>query len=136
MGLRGRLSAAALQAIAPDLAERVTYTCGPAPFMAAVRGVLSDAGYDMANYHEESFNFDSLPVSEQLAADPLHLADEEHGQATDGASGVTTFNVEFVRSGRTITCSADQNVLDAAFVAGVETLADQTRLPRPALALD
>ncbi|WP_288402016.1 hypothetical protein [uncultured Deinococcus sp.] len=25
---------------------------------------------------------------------------------------------------------------DAAFVAGVETLADQTRLPRPALALD
>ena len=65
MGLRGRLTTAALQAIAPDLAERVTYTCGPPAYMAAVRRVLGEAGYDMANYHEESFAFDSLPGAEQ-----------------------------------------------------------------------
>jgi ferredoxin-NADP reductase len=116
MGLHGRITAAALQAIAPDLAERVTYTCGPPAYMAAVRRVLDEAGYDMANYHEESFSFESLPADEQLAADPLHLADEI-GDTHD--AGVATFNVEFVRSGRTITCSAEQNVLDAAVAAGM-----------------
>jgi ferredoxin-NADP reductase len=116
MGLHGRITAAALQAIAPDLAERVTYTCGPPAYMAAVRRVLDEAGYDMANYHEESFSFESLPADEQIAADPLHLADEI-GDTHD--AGVATFNVEFVRSGRTITCSAEQNVLDAAVAAGM-----------------
>ena len=75
MGLRGRLTTAALQAIAPDLAERVTYTCGPPAYMAAVRRVLDEAGYDMANYREESFSFESLPLADQVAADPLHQVD-------------------------------------------------------------
>ena len=103
MGLRGRLTTAALQAIAPDLAERVTYTCGPPAYMAAVRRVLDEAGYDMANYHEESFSFDSLPVADQVAADPLHQVDEPGGPEEPAAdAGVATFSVEFVRSGRTI----------------------------------
>lgn len=119
MGLRGRLTGAALQAIAPDLHERVTYTCGPPAYMAAVRRVLNEAGYDMAKYHEESFDFERLPVSEQIAADPLHLAGEDDSQSTVAESGVATFTVEFVRSGRTITCSADENVLDAAVAAGM-----------------
>ena len=119
IGLRGRLTAAALQAIAPDLHERVTYTCGPPAYMAAVRRVLGEASYDMAKYHEESFSFESLPVSEQIAADPQHLADAEASQSTAAESAVATFNVEFVRSGRTITCSAKENVLDAAMAAGL-----------------
>jgi glycine betaine catabolism B len=114
-GLHGRLTTAALQAIAPDLAERVTYTCGPPAYMAAVRRLLDEAGYDMANYHEESFSFEGLPADEQTAADPLHLAD----QIGDTHADVATFNVEFVRSGRTISCYADQNVLDAALAAGI-----------------
>jgi ferredoxin-NADP reductase len=114
-GLHGRLTTAALQAIAPDLADRVTYTCGPPAYMAAVRRVLNEAGYDMANYREESFSFESLPADEQIAADPLHLAD----QIDTHDAGVATFNVEFARSGRTITCSAEQYVLDAALAAGI-----------------
>jgi len=117
MGLRGRLTTAALQAIAPDLSERVTYTCGPPAYMAAVRRVLTDCGYDMLSYHEESFDFDQLPLTEQLAADPLQLADDEQVEASD--PGVARFSVEFVRSGRTVTCSADQFVLDAAVAAGL-----------------
>jgi ferredoxin-NADP reductase len=118
-GLRGRLSAAALHAIAPDLHERVIYNCGPPAYMAAVRRLLDEPGYDMAKYHEESFSFESLPVSEQIAADPRHLADADDDQSTAAESGVATFNVEFVRSGRTITCSAVENVLDAAVAAGL-----------------
>ena len=33
--------------------------------------------------------------------------------------GVATFSVEFTKSGRTVTCRADENVLDAAIAAGV-----------------
>jgi ferredoxin-NADP reductase len=120
-GLHGRLTAAALQAIAPDLADRVTYTCGPPAYMAAVRHVLDELGYDMANYHEESFSFESLPADEQIAADPLAAgdADATDGPVTHPETTVATFNVEFVRSGRTITCSAEQSVLDAALAAGM-----------------
>ena len=114
-GLHGRITAAALQAIAPDLTERITYTCGPPAYMAAVRRVLGEVGYDMANYHEESFDFDSLPADEQNAADPHHLANGDQPPSAD----VPTFSVEFVRSGRTITCTADQYVLDAALAAGM-----------------
>jgi glycine betaine catabolism B len=113
-GLHGRITTAALQAIAPDLTERITYTCGPPAYMAAVRRVLDEVGYDMANYHEESFIFDSLPADEQNAADPHHLADQPPSPET-----VPTFSVEFVRSNRTITCTADQYVLDAALAAGM-----------------
>jgi ferredoxin len=88
--------------------------------MAAVRRVLGESGYDMANYREESFSFESLPVTDQLAADPLHLTDETRDTEPAAADrGVATFNVEFVRSGRTISCSAKQNVLDAAIAAGM-----------------
>jgi ferredoxin-NADP reductase len=123
MGLRGRLTTAALQAIAPDLAERVTYTCGPPAYMAAVRRVLGEAGYDMLNYHEESFSFENLPMAEQVAV-AEHVAED----LVPGPTGiepltevpdVATYSVEFVRSGRTITCSAQQFVLDAALAAGM-----------------
>src|SRR5262245_21697774 len=61
-GLRGRLSTAALRALAPDLLERVTFTCGPSAYMASVRNILAEIGYDMRNYHEESFSFETLSV--------------------------------------------------------------------------
>ena len=117
MGLRGRLSVAALEAIAPDLTERVTYTCGPPAYMSAVRRVLDQSGYDLNNYYEESFSFDSLPVTAQLATDPARRADQEEPPAS--GVGVATFTVEFVRSGRTIACGAKQNILDAALAAGM-----------------
>lgn len=121
-GLRGRLTSAALQAIAPDLDERLTYTCGPQPFMAAVRRVLGDAGYDMAKYHEESFNFEQLPVEEQEAVDAL-VPDDSSAET----AAVTSFTVEFVRSQRTISCPADCSVLDAAAASGMRLASSCTQ---------
>jgi len=128
MGLRGRLTTAALQAIAPDLAERVTYTCGPPAYMTAVRRVLDEAGYDMANYREESFSFESLPLADQVAADPLHHVDElGEPEEPEADAGVATFSVEFVRSGRTIAVPANQFVLDAALAAGMRPASSCTQ---------
>jgi len=129
-GLRGRLSQAALQALAPDLMERVTFTCGPSAYMASARNILAEIGYDMRNYHEESFSFETLSIPARPAVDTGHQVLTETARplgdqspALSGAVGQGTsaavYSVEFVRTGRTITCGADENVLDAAWTAGL-----------------
>jgi glycine betaine catabolism B len=106
-GLRGYLSVEMLQLLAPDLAERVVFCCGPAPYMAAVRRMLGEAGFDMQNYHEESFAFEELTMKAFAAETADHPADTR------------TYSVEFLRSGATVTCAEDENVLDAAYAAGL-----------------
>lgn len=55
-GHRGRLTPARLQALVPDLREREIFSCGPGPYMGAVRSMLTDAGADPGRCHEESFD--------------------------------------------------------------------------------
>ena len=43
------------------------------------------------------------------------VVDEGHRDASE----TTTYSVEFVRSGQTFTCADDENVLDAAYAAGL-----------------
>jgi ferredoxin-NADP reductase len=107
-GLRGRLSAPMLSALAPDLLDREVFCCGPAPYMASVRAMLDAAGFDMRRYYEESFTFAAGEAEPPAAANvvPLHAP----------AGG---FNVVFSQSGRTIACAADSSVLNAARAAGV-----------------
>ncbi|MFG1344267.1 hybrid-cluster NAD(P)-dependent oxidoreductase [Xanthobacter autotrophicus DSM 431] len=109
-GLRGRLSLAHLEAVAPDFRAREVFVCGPAPYMAAVRDLLKAAGFDMARHHEESFDFATLAAAEpDVAAEVV----------ADAAAPATGFRVEFRKSGRTIDCPSDMNVLEAARRAGV-----------------
>jgi ferredoxin-NADP reductase len=103
-GHRGRLTIETLRQIAPDFLEREVFTCGPAPYMAVVRRMLSDAGLDMDRYHEESFTFET----------PTAQADTSPTAAAD-----TGFKVEFTRSGRTVECDADTSLLAAASRAGI-----------------
>lgn len=116
-GLRGFLSAGMMQLLAPDLAERVVFCCGPAPYMAAVRRILDDAGFDMRNYHEESFSFEELTKPSPAPADTVDAFTD--APLPGSASTARTYTVEFARSGRTFTCAEDENVLDAAFAAGL-----------------
>jgi ferredoxin-NADP reductase len=104
-GYTGRVSQLLLQLLAPDFLARETMVCGPAPFMAAVRGILAGAGYDMARHHEESFDFATLAgeAAEEAAAAPA----------------TRTFAIEFRKSGRTVECGADSFVLAAAKTSGM-----------------
>ncbi len=111
-GFRGRLSLPMLRQIAPDLLEREVFTCGPGPYMAAVRAMLGEIGFDMARYHEESFDFAELARSEPEI--PAEIAALEEGTIEAG-----TFKVEFTRSKRSIECGADTTVLAAARAAGM-----------------
>lgn len=104
-GLTGRLDSRALGLLTPDLLDRDVFCCGPAPYMAAVRAMLDQAGFDRSRYHEESFSFDDLPTPlvEEVVAGELQA----------------TFGVTFAKSGQTIRCSPGTTVLEAARQAGL-----------------
>lgn len=106
-GFRGRLSLDALNVIAPDFRDREIFTCGPAPYMAAVRGILTLAGFDMDRYHEESFDFGTLTGAEDTAT-----------AAAVAAPGLS-YRIEFTKSRRVIDCPADKHILEAAREAGM-----------------
>jgi len=117
-GLRGRLSAATLEAIAPDFREREIFVCGPSPFMAAVRALLGSAGFDMARYHEESFNFAELSGTEQS-----EVAEAE----AEMKPAARTFRIEFTKTRRVVECPEDMPILEAARRAGMRLPASCTK---------
>jgi glycine betaine catabolism B len=153
-GVTGFLTLPLLKLIAPDFLEREIFTCGPAPYMQAVRNLLDEGGFDRRHYHEESFSFGA--VSEVAA--PLNIAQVADVSAINGAaaetsvpataqnlSGInedqplalassvapveteTRFKVSFARSNREIECGSGQHVLDAAKKAGVRLPASCTQ---------
>jgi len=115
-GLRGRLNPGLLNHIAPDYKDREVFVCGPSPFMAAVREMLKGAGFDMSRHHEESFDFAELANAEPEVAAEVIAAEIVADIAKPAA---VTYQIEFAKAKRTIECSSDMFVLDAARRAGV-----------------
>jgi glycine betaine catabolism B len=133
-GITGFLTLPLLKLIAPDFLEREIFTCGPAPYMKAVRNLLDEGGFDRKHYHEESFSFETIAeVAAQLTT--AHVADALQGnghieEATVGfapAPVETKFKISFAKSNREIECGSGQHVLDAAKKAGVRLAASCTQ---------
>lgn len=110
-GHPGRIDGALLAQIAPDFLQRCIYTCGPAPFMAGVRALLAQAGFDMARYRQESFAFDTLEPPAAAAV----------STATAGAAGgaATLHRIRLQKSGTEFACTSEQSILQAAQAAGL-----------------
>jgi ferredoxin-NADP reductase len=108
-GWLGRLSLPLLRSQVPDFLERELWCCGPAPFMAAVRGMLAEAGFDMARYHEESFTFES-PAAQAATAAPA---------PAEAGPGARSFEITLKSRGERFECGAEETVLKAAQRAGI-----------------
>jgi ferredoxin len=80
--------------------------------MTAAQAALVAQGLPSTRYHEETFVF------EDLARDLSPLGAHDDAGSPPG-SEVIGYEVTFRRSSRTITCRADQFVLDAALEAGL-----------------
>lgn len=153
-GVTGFLTLPLLKLIAPDFLEREIFTCGPAPYMQAVRNLLDEGGFNRRHYHEESFSFgtvsevaapltiahlaDTLPdvdvsagaIVPAKAQAPGEAREEEAAAFAPSAAPVETetrFKVSFARSNREIECGSAQHVLDAAKKAGVRLPASCTQ---------
>ncbi len=108
-GHTGYLTLPMLRLITRDYAQREVFCCGPEPYMAAVRALLTGAGFDMKHYHQESFSFGQhVEPSADTAAAPASVV------AAEGS-----YRIEFTKSGQTILCGPDQFILDAAKAAGL-----------------
>ena len=112
-GYRGYLNKAMLELIAPDYLQREVFCCGPAPYMAAVKRLLEEAGFDMRRYHEEAFG----PTPEPI----LDEANEQAAQAADeaGVSAAEQFEVSFSKTGKSIRINPGETVHAAAAKLGL-----------------
>lgn len=88
-GFRGRISAGLLPEMAPDFGEREIFCCGPGPFMAEIRAILENAGFDMRHYHEESFHPATLGTSISSPGEMSRLIFAQSGVEHDCRPGET-----------------------------------------------
>jgi ferredoxin-NADP reductase len=102
----GRPDAAAFAAMAPDLARREVFCCGPHGFMTAVEEAHAKAGGAAAAFRKEAFV--AIPIPE-LATDP--------GVAAQ--AGADRFTLRFEPSGKTAEAGPQETVLAVAGRLGV-----------------
>jgi ferredoxin len=107
------MDAARLAHIAPDFLQRDVYTCGPAPFMAAVRGLLASAGFEMPRYREESFSFAALEADAALSVDS-----PDNPESTKENTEII-YKIDLQKIGSSFNCRSDQTILQASAAAGV-----------------
>jgi glycine betaine catabolism B len=112
MGYSGRINPAMLQAIAPDFSDRWVYVCGPAPFMVAVKAMLSDLNFPMANYFEESFG-------RQQSASKSSSTKSSSVKSSSANNSATELKILFSQSGKEIICDREEVILEAAEREGV-----------------
>jgi ferredoxin-NADP reductase len=96
----GRPTAAAFAAIAPDLARREVFCCGPAGFMAAVEEAHRHAGGPATAFRKEAFI--AIPIPELAPAAP------------SPAASPTTFTLRFEPSGKEAAARGSETVLAVA----------------------
>ncbi|MCB8876213.1 flavin reductase family protein [Acidisoma silvae] len=101
---QGRPSAETFAAMAPDLADREVFCCGPAGFMAAIETAHAQAGGTADAFRKEAFVGISIP----------ELATTHTAEAATGS-----FTVTFQPSGKTTTIGPEDTVLTAAGKLGI-----------------
>jgi ferredoxin-NADP reductase len=113
-GYRGFLDRAKMDMVAPDFMQRRIFCCGPTPYMKAIRNLLTDVGFDMDYYHEESFG----ATPEQATQDALDQAEFAVREAEE-KKGEGTFTVQFSGSGMSVQMAPDETIHAAASRLGL-----------------
>lgn len=138
-GYQGRISIGMLASIAPDYRERTVYVCGPDPFMKGVKQILTDDGFPMENYYEESFGGakktskqESGKKEEQLDRTPVTVAKVQPvatpqkevltspSPVTPSADSVVKSVVVFQSAGKEVSSNNGATILDLAEQEAIE----------------
>lgn len=105
----GRLDIAKLAALVPDYQTRTVFICGPEPYMAAVKSMLQQAQFNMANFYQESFAAAPKTVSKKVL-----LSSSEHA-----AAGGFMLNI----AGKVFPLGSDQTLLEGIESEGLPIIA-------------
>lgn len=114
LGRRGRINSTVLQDMVPDLLSREVFCCGPEGFMEQVKTCLSELGFDMSNYHDESFD----PGGKKKAK-LQQLKNEAKEPEKAEASRPTIFTVKLTRSNKQFDISSEEFLLQKLESEGV-----------------
>ena len=111
-GSLGRIKAADLASKVADLNERVVFCCGPDGFMEQVKSCLQELGFDLKNYHDETFD----PGGKKKAKLNGEAQNEDNTPVKKvskaGASEQSNFQVTLSKSGKTLDIKRDDILLD------------------------
>jgi len=106
-GFRGRIGAEMINILAPDIKERHVFLCGPEPFAEAVKSILRNLDFDMANFHTESFGSGRSAQAVNLSGPSLQLQGPRH-------------TVTFTKSGKSVKTDEQVSLLELAEAHGIE----------------
>ena len=73
----GRVNGDNLAELVSDFKDRTVFVCGPAPFMSGVQALLSELGFDMSQYHQESFGDSIVGGTGNVALPSVELSEED-----------------------------------------------------------
>ena len=113
-GERGRINAAMLARVVPEIAARRVHICGPTEMTDPVRQMLIELGVPDDSIRVESFASPSrAPVADPAGPAPARQIEEADDAYSDGAT------ISFARSKKTAPAPRGQTVLEAAEALGV-----------------
>jgi len=98
--------------------------CGPSPFMEAVKENLKLLGFNLAHLHTESFGEGRVAKGEKVDARDVPKPPISAVQPVESAPAETpkaaSFQVNFIKSGKSISTAGDATLLELAEANGVE----------------
>lgn len=122
IGYRGRLGRRMVSVMAPDLARREVFCCGPHAFMDDIRRIYVAEGGSAANVFSESFGAPALPIAiisgqadESAVEGPIITA---NGRILTSISGETVLQT-CLRQGVIIPCGCGQGMCGTCLVRKV-----------------
>jgi len=113
LGKRGRINTRLLSDMVTDLDERMVFCCGPDGFMQQVKTCLKELGFNMDNYHDETFD----PGGKKKAK--LEQQEKELKEAPQEIIPIGPFNLSLKRSNKRVVIEEDEILLEKLESEGV-----------------
>lgn len=119
LGRRGRVNQTTLNDMVEDLRERIVFCCGPDGFMQRVKTSLKKLGFNMENYHDETFDPGGKKKSKlmQQRNNPESVEKKTTKQETNS---VGPYNVKLNISKKVIIIEENELLLEKLEASGVE----------------
>ncbi len=119
LGRRGRVNSTSLSDMVPDLNERTVFCCGPEGFMEQVKSCLVDLGFNMANYHDESFDPGGKKKAKLAAENQPQQSAEKSSNIESTKENFGPFNLTFAKTGKTVVVEKDEILLERIEKEGI-----------------
>lgn len=115
LGRRGRINQTILSDMVADLNQRVIFCCGPDGFMKQVKSCLDYLGFDMTNYHDETFDPGGKKKAKLQTAKPIGSV-----TTTTNEAAVGPFTLTLKKSNKTFVVESDEGLLETLEAEGMD----------------